>query len=259
MPRPLRLHSETGIYHVMARGSRRRVIFHDSEDKKRFVNIILNKKKDDGFRLFAYCIMDNHYHLLIKEENENLSTIMKMINSSYAIYYNNRYEGMGHVFQDRFRSEPVNNDEYLLGVARYIHNNPKKAGITNSCQDYSWSSYNQYIYYKKNNELLDVSFILDLYSDNINNAIKGFMNFTESDNTDIYLDEHSEKEESDRVRKFIDQASNENHLSIAELINDRKYINIRNEIIRNIKSTTTLSQSKVAEILGVGRNIIKNV
>ena len=120
MPRPIRLKSETGIYHVMARGNRRKNIFHDDEDKNRFINILVQKKKDDRFTLLAFCIMDNHYHLLIREEKESLSSIMKMINSTYAVYYNNKYEGIGHVFQDRFRSEAIHNDAYLLNVTRYI-------------------------------------------------------------------------------------------------------------------------------------------
>jgi len=259
MPRPIRLASETQIYHVMARGNRRTVIFHDNEDKKRFINILLSKKKGDKFKLFAYCIMDNHYHLLIKEEKENLATVMKMINSSFATYYNNKYKGVGHVFQDRYRSEPVNNDEYLLGVTRYIHNNPIKAGMVNRCQDYPWSSYQQYIYYKKDNELLDVSFILKLYSDNLSNAINRFSDFTGSDNDDIYLDDYSEKEEEDRIRDYIAFISKEAQISIDELINNKNNISLRNEVIRDIKANSLLSISKLANILGISRSIINKV
>lgn len=259
MPRPLRLASETQIYHVMARGNRRTVIFHDKEDKKRFINIILNKKKEDSFRLFAYCIMDNHYHLLIKEENEELATIMKMINSSYATYYNDKYEGIGHVFQDRYRSEPVSNDEYLLGVTRYIHNNPKKAGIINRLQDYPWSSYEQYVYYKQSNDLVDANYILSLYSKNISNAVKRFMDFSQTDNTDIYLEDFCETEEEARVKEYLDQVTNENQIAIEELINNRKYIKIRNNTISKIKSMTMLSDRKLAEIIGISRYIVNKV
>ena len=210
MPRPSRLQSETGIYHVMSRGSRRKVIFHDKDDKKRFINIILNKKKECEFTLYAYCIMDNHYHLLLQDEEGNLPTIMKKINSSYATYYNERYEGSGHVFQDRYRSEPVNSDGYLLGVIRYIHNNPVKASMTKRCQDYPWSSYSHYINYKKNNELLNVSYVLDLYGINEKNRISNFIKFTEDKNNDNYLEDYCEKEEELRAKDFIDEFSKEN-------------------------------------------------
>ncbi len=259
MPRPLRLQSETNIYHVMARGNRRRVIFHDKEDKQRFINIILNKNKEDSFKLFAYCIMDNHYHLLIREVNESLSTIMKMINSSYATYYNDRYEGSGHVFQDRYRSEPVNNDEYLLGVTRYIHNNPKKAGIVNRCQDYPWSSFQQYIYYKSDNDLLDVSFILSLYSENRIYAVERFIDFNQINNTDIYLEDFCESEEEAKAKEYLEQVADENQIDIEELINNRENIKIRNDAISKIKAMTMLSDTKIAEIIGLSRYIIQRI
>lgn len=259
MPRPLRLRSETNIYHVMARGNRRRIIFHDKYDKQRFINIILNKNIEEYFKLFAYCIMDNHYHLLIREENEELSSIMKIINSSYATYYNIRYEGSGHVFQDRYRSEPVNNDEYLLGVTRYIHNNPKKAGIISRCEDYPWSSYQQYIYYKKDNELLDVSPILNMYSENRNKAVQKFIDFTESNNIDLFIDDYDEKDEEDRISHILDLESKKAQINIEELLNNRKYIPLRNEIIRSVTETSFLSISKIAQILGISRNIINKI
>ena len=258
MPRPIRLHSETGIYHVMARGNRRTAIFNDKVDKKRLINIIINKKRDHNFNLYSYCIMDNHYHLLIKDVNDNLPTIMKMINSSYAAYYNNKYEGVGHVFQNRYRSEPVNNEQYLLGVTRYIHNNPVKAGITKSCKDYPWSSYQQYLYYNKSNELLDVSYILGLYSNNLEKAIEKLISFTELENTDIYLDDYCEKDEEERVRKYIHSILIVNQLSMDDLLNNKQNIRLRNDIIKNIKNNNILSQERIAEIIGVNRNIIKN-
>lgn len=259
MPRPLRLRSETNIYHVMARGNRRKIIFHDKDDKQRFINILISKNKEECFKLFAYCIMDNHYHLLLREMNEDLSIIMKMINSSYATYYNNRYEGSGHVFQDRFRSQPVNNDEYLLGVMRYIHNNPSKAGIVNRCQDYPWSSYQQYIYYKKDNELLDVSSILNMYSEDRNNAVKRLISFTESNNTDLFIDDYDEKDEVDRITHYINLESNKARISVDELLYDRRYIPLRNEIIKNIISSSFLGISKLSDIIGVSRNVINKI
>lgn len=259
MPRPIRLKSENGLYHVMARGNRRKVIFHNDEDKKRFINILSHKKKDVSFTLLAFCIMDNHYHLLIKEEKESLSTIMKMINSTYATHYNSKYEGIGHVFQDRYRSEAIHNDTYLLSVARYIHNNPKKAGMVNNCRDYPWSSYQNYIYYKKNNELLNVSYILDLYSLDKDKAVNKFMTFTEEANTDLYLDDFCEKEEEDKIRKYIESVIEETKISKDEIMSNRKYIKLRSDIIRNIKANSMLQISKIANILGIDKQVIYRV
>lgn len=259
MPRPLRTVSETGIYHVMSRGSRRKVIFHDSEDKQRFINIMIKKKMNGSFSLYGYCIMDNHYHLLIKEEKENLATIMKMINAAYAIYYNERYEGIGHVFQDRYRSEAINNDTYLLGVIRYIHNNPIKAGMGNRIQDYPWSSYQQYFYYKKDNELINISFILNLLSNDFNKSIDKFAEFNNIENNDIYLEDYCEKEEEDKVKRYMEQIINEKEISMDDLLSRWENIELRNAMIKNIKSTSVLSISKLASITGISRSIITRV
>lgn len=256
MPRPLRIISETGIYHVMARGNRRKVIFHDSGDKQRFINIILNKNKGGNFKIFAYCIMDNHYHLLIKEEKESLSTIMKMINCSYATYYNSKYKGVGHVFQDRYRSEAVNNDKYLLGLSRYIHNNPVKAGMVSNCKDYPWSSYQQYFHYKKDNELLQVSFVLGLFSENPSNAIKRFVEFTQEENNDIYLEDYCEEEEKIKIKEYIKEFTTANKINIDELKNNMLYNNLRNLMIRDIKATSMLSVTQIAEVIGISRSIV---
>lgn len=259
MPRPLRTVSETGIYHVMSRGSRRKVIFHDSEDKQRFINIIINKKMNGSFSLYGYCIMDNHYHLLIKEEKENLSTIMKMINAAYAIYYNERYEGIGHVFQDRYRSEAINNDTYLLGVIRYIHNNPIKAGMEKRIQDYPWSSYQQYFYYKIDNELVNISFILSILSDDFNKSVDKFAKFNNMDNEDMYLEDYCEKEEEDKVKRYMEQIIEEREISMDDLLNKWEFVGLRNSMIKNIKSTSMLSITKLASITGISRSIITRV
>ena len=89
--------------------------------------------------------MDNHIHLLLKESSEGLATMMKRINVSFAYYFNQKHQRIGHLFQDRFKSEPIENERYLLAVIRYIHNNPVKAGIVKKPEQYKWSSYNSYL------------------------------------------------------------------------------------------------------------------
>lgn len=259
MPRPLRKVSETGIYHVMSRGSRRKVIFHSSEDKQRFINIMINKKMNGSFSLYGYCIMDNHYHLLIKEEKENLPTIMKMINAAYAIYYNEKYEGIGHVFQDRYRSEAIDNDLYLLGAIRYIHNNPIKAGMEKRIQDYAWSSYQQYFYYKSDNELINIHFVLNMLSNDFEKSVEMFNEFNNTDNQDMYLEDYCEKEEENKVKNYIEQIINENEISMDDLLNKGEFVQIRNSTIKHIKSTSILSISKIANITGLSRSVITRI
>ena len=138
MPRAARKKSSTGIYHVMLRGADRRIIFSDNEDCSRFVETLRRVKLDSGFRMFAYCLMGNHVHLLIKEEREPVDMIFRRLGASYVYYYNWKYQLHGHLFQDRYRSEPVENDAYFLDVLRYICQNPVKAGLSQSPFEYDW-------------------------------------------------------------------------------------------------------------------------
>lgn len=107
MPRQRRKLSKTGTYHIMLRGNERKSLFPEEEDYRKFLQILATKKRDDSFLLYAYCLMSNHLHLLIREKKQNISQIMKRINIAYAYYFNKKYNRVGHVFQDRFKSESV--------------------------------------------------------------------------------------------------------------------------------------------------------
>ena len=129
MSRVSRKKSKTGIYHIMLRGIDKRNIFLDNEDRKKFIEKLKIARETAGFRLHGYCLMDNHVHLLI-EENEEIGTSIKRITVGYVQWHNNKHERTGHLFQNRYLSEPVETDAYLLTVLRYIHQNPVKAKIT---------------------------------------------------------------------------------------------------------------------------------
>lgn len=153
MARRTREVSGTGIYHVMMRGINRQDIFEDSEDYTRFIKLLFQMVcpvDDNGKALpsrctfYAYCLMTNHVHLLIREASEKLSSVIKRIGVSYAQYYNKKYQHFGHLFQDRFRSEPVNDNTYFFTLLQYIHQNPVAAGITPDVGSYQWSSWGEY-------------------------------------------------------------------------------------------------------------------
>lgn len=144
MSRRPREESETGYYHVMQRGAGKQILFEDDTDYRRYVDKLLECKKEIGFSLAAYCLMNNHVHLLVKTNQlHDLSKAMSRIGTSYAAYYNIRYEHVGNVFQGRFLSSPINDEQYLLECVRYIHNNPVKANF-GGIDEYTWSSYNEY-------------------------------------------------------------------------------------------------------------------
>ena len=130
MPRHARRRSSSGIYHVILRGANRQEIFHKEEDRIRFLDTLNRYRIKNGVRVLAWCLMDNHVHLLLREQDNNLSDLMKRLGISYASYYNWTYGTNGHLFQDRFKSEVVESYGYLARVVRYIHMNPVKAGLS---------------------------------------------------------------------------------------------------------------------------------
>ncbi len=145
MPRSARKISSTGIYHAMLRGINQQNIFEDEEDFLRFLTVVGECKDISGFELYAYCLMTNHVHFLIKTVEEPLEMIFKRIGSRYVYWYNLKYQRSGHLFQDRYKSEIVENESYFLTALRYIIQNPMKAGIEDAPGIYPWSSYRAYL------------------------------------------------------------------------------------------------------------------
>ena len=152
MPRQERTKSGTDIYHVMLRGINKQDIFEDDEDYLQMTSCLqgLTERYDENgvtveplCTIYSYCLMSNHLHLLIREQEEDISSVMKRLGVAYAYYFNKKYQRNGHLFQDRFRSEPVNTMEYFVTLLRYIHQNPVKAGIVEDAADYEWSSWKQ--------------------------------------------------------------------------------------------------------------------
>ena len=145
MARTTRRKSETGIYHIMLRGINKQKLFLDNEDYKKFLYILSDCKKICKFEVFAFCLMSNHVHLLIKEGAEPLEQVFKRFGARFVYWYNKKYDRIGPLFQGRFKSEPVDTDEYLLTVLRYIHNNPVKAKMVDDMFLYKYSSAGSYL------------------------------------------------------------------------------------------------------------------
>jgi REP element-mobilizing transposase RayT/uncharacterized Zn finger protein (UPF0148 family) len=154
MARPLREKSCTGIYHVMLRGVNKQIIFEDSGDYHKFIRLLqqsvaptddLGKPLPPRCCIFAYCLMPNHVHLIIQEKQECLSETVKRVATAYALFYNKKYERCGHLFQDRFKSEPVNDFAYFVTLLRYVHQNPVAGGLCRQVEDYAWSSWCEYL------------------------------------------------------------------------------------------------------------------
>lgn len=179
MPRQARKLAQSGIYHVMLRGIDRQKIFEEQDDYFRFLDIIQECRELCGFKLYAYCLMGNHVHILMEAQNENLETVFKRIAGRYVYYYNVKYRRIGHLFQDRFKSEPVEVDTYFLTVLRYIHQNPVKAKLCKEVSDYPYSSYADYLH---SSNSVDTDFALRMLSR------EEFIKFNNATNDDQCMD-----------------------------------------------------------------------
>lgn len=141
MSRPLRIEFPDALYHVTARGDRREDIFEDDEDRRAFLGILSQVVAQFNWLCYAWCLMDNHYHLLIQTPDGNLSKGMRQLNGVYTQASNRRHHRVGHLFQGRFKAILVDSDAYLLELARYVVLNPVRAGLVKRAQDWPWSSY----------------------------------------------------------------------------------------------------------------------
>lgn len=163
MPRSPRKQSATGIYHIIMRGNEQQEIFRDSWDYNKFLSILDSSRKKSGFALYAWCLMPNHIHLLIKEKNEPVGKVIQGICSSYVFWYNTKYDRIGHLFQARFKSVPVEDETFFLQVVRYIHLNPVNGKLCVSPEKYAYSSYR---YYFNSGKYADDNLIFGLISKN---------------------------------------------------------------------------------------------
>ncbi len=155
MPRKRRKTSAKGIYHVMVRGVNKQQIFYDDQDSQVFINCLIACKKRFNSKIYAYCLMGNHVHLLINEGDEPISTVMHWLDGSYAVWYNQKYERKGHLYQGRFLSVTADTRSAFLQILRYILQNPVKAGLTRNLATYKYSSGAEYMYGKRGISDLD--------------------------------------------------------------------------------------------------------
>lgn len=268
MPRGARVKSSTGIYHIVERGNERANIFRDTEDKMKFINILRNKKKEMSFEVYAYCLMDNHVHLLIKESQDEICNIMKSINVSYVIYFNKKYDRIGHLFQGRFKSEAVENDSYLINVLRYIHQNPFKADMVEDLDDYPWSSYIEYTRLNEHEAAIcDIEAILPYFSEHKKRAVELFRNYMKETCEGNYLDiidnknEKASKIHSKREgQNYLNKICYDNGISREELISQKAKIgSLLHEVIKYLKMHSNLSYSDIAEIIGISKTTVSRV
>ena len=244
MARKPRIHYPGALYHVMVRGNNGENVLSEEVHKNKYLNIIASYKEKIGFMLYAYCIMDNHAHLLIEVRDVPLSQIMKRIQQVYTQWFNRKYNRTGHVFQQRYKALLCDKDNYLLQLIGYIHNNPVKANLKDGIE-YKWSSHLYYIGKKSN--IVDTSYILKILSENKNKAIKQYLQFMNQEDRKIVYVNTDEFQPSNLIVK------NEKK--------ERKNINI-NEIIEavcvneNVTVIDITKKTKVQKISDIRKAIV---
>jgi len=253
MPRQARFKSESGLYHIMLRGINQQLIFKDVEDNMKFIETLKNYKIISGYKIYAYCLMGNHIHILLKAEKEGLEQIMKRIGGSYVYWYNWKYYRRGHLFQERFKSEPIFDEEHFATVLRYIHQNPGKAGLCKNLDEYKFSSYNEYINEIEINEksgVVDADFTFEIISKDY------FIEYNNESNGDECMDiKDSDFRLNDiDAKKVIQKISKCKNISEFQELEIKK----RNRYLKNFKEKG-LSIRQISRLTGISKGIVGKI
>ena len=269
MARKPRIHYEGALYHVIVRGNNRTYIFRSKDNKEEYKKIVLKYKKRYRFKIYAYCIMDNHAHLLIEVADIPLSKIMQGIQQVFTQYYNRRNRATGHVFEQRYKSFLCNKDTYLLSLIRYIHQNPVRSKLMGAL-NYEWSSYQEYIV---NSQLVDVNFPLSLFDTRKNKAIKRYLIFMKETETKV-VESMTNEEDATKVAKNIEERFEIAKEALIEIIEEvteikidkiigntksKRISDIRKLYIKNLKKYSDIPNKEIAGLLEIGSSTVTNV
>ena len=177
MSRPLRIEFAGALYHVTSRGNGRKPIFRKDQDRLSFLEVLDKVNRRYHWLCHAYCLMSNHYHLIIETPEGNLSRGMRQLNGVYTMYFNRRHRTVGHVFQGRYKAILVEKESHLLEVCRYVVLNPVRASLVERPEEWSWSSYRGTAGLNKPHRSLTVDWILGQMGKRRKEAVKGYRNF----------------------------------------------------------------------------------
>ncbi|MUK87700.1 transposase [Ornithinibacillus sp. L9] len=189
MPRNRRVWIPEYFYHIVCRGNRRDPLFREDSDFRIFLYLLQHVNKAAPFELASYCLMTNHFHLLLRSKNQPTSKVMSLINKRYADYFNNKYDLTGHVFEKRYFDKLIGDRYGVLRISQYIHLNPVEAGIVQKAEMYRWSSYRYYLY-TADERLLSMNTILESFPGGELEKRELYRQFTEGE--DIRLEMESE-------------------------------------------------------------------
>lgn len=245
MPKSARQPSSTNIYHVTARGVGKHRIFEDDRDRQRMLDSIARFKQKCGVSVIAWAFMENHFHILVRAQLADLGSFMSSLLTSYSQAFNGRHGHVGHVFQGRYHSDPVETDSYLLEVVRYIHLNPLSSGNVRP-EDYRWSSYRQYL---GEAGICDTSMVSRQFG-----SVEDLRSFHDckADQAMVYLDGYHPRIDDARAAEIAESMFGP-HFS------DRIVSMKKGERDRAVQRLyiAGLSGSQIVRLLGLGRNVVQ--
>jgi REP element-mobilizing transposase RayT len=202
MPRKPRIEFAGAFYHVITRGNQRQKIFKEPADYEKHHQILTIYRNRYRFNLYAYVFMSNHVHLLLETGETPLSKVLQGVNQSYTAYFNRKYRMVGHLFQGRYKAILCDREAYLLGLLKYIHENPLRARLADRAEGYTWSSHHAYTGKSNPLGLVSIDQVLRMFSENKGRARKKYLEFMQSDATmkqaDVYatIDQRLQGDES---------------------------------------------------------------
>lgn len=245
MARTARVRSASGIYHITVRGVNKQVIFKDDQDARVYLSLLRRLKLEVGCVLYGYCLMNNHVHLLVKENTDGIvSKLMHRLGTAFAIWHNAKYERVGHLFQGRFASEAVEDEKYFLTVLRYIHQNPVRAGLISECARHPFTSYHAYSLGFDPFGIADTAFALELFG-----TAKSLLEFFNTPTDDTLNSQANTSGKEKELRQELATLLAKGPATSLEVMSKKQ----RDLILRTLKATGKYSSSQIAQVTGVSK------
>lgn len=252
MSRPPRVLSSTGLYHVIFKGINGLNIFEDTFDYKKMLEILATLKEKEKIQIYAYCLMTNHVHLFLKEnEIGDIKKVMHKLLTTYVGWFNRKYMRNGTLVANRYKSEPIEDEKYYMALIRYIHQNPVKAGLCATPDQYKWSSYNDYL--SNGKYLTDTEFTLAMLSPDSKNATEIFVEMHKSGEQVDFSITDNKKLTTAQICRKIEKISGILPEKISQLSRQE-----RNSVLSKLRQEG-LTIGQLERATGISRGVISKV
>lgn len=250
MPRKPRIEIP-GYYHIINRGVEQRDVFIDKEDFLTFEKLLCKLTKEYEITLHNFCLMNNHYHLLIELQKENLSKFMRQLGMSYSIYFNKKYKRVGHLWQGRFKSWYITDEAYLYTLIRYIEQNPLRARIVEDLKEYNFSSYRYFIHKEQIPSCLKRSLIYENFKENVDDIVDFIT-------APIDINELKEISKASSLVVISENKPKKTKKELIKIITDYKDKRERDKKIVKAYSLG-YSQQMIAEVIGISQQAVAKI